>query len=306
MARGQLWAVTSFFNPAGYRRLLANYRRFHDALQVPLAAAELSFDGRWELDGHDADILVRITDGDVLWQKERLLNLLIEQLPAECEYIAWIDADVLFLDPSWPQRTLNELASAPLVQLFTTVRHLGHDGTVPPASLPSAAAVALEGQSPFRPKIKHGMAWAARRELLSRNGLYDSCVMGCGDTALLGAAYGVPEIVMSEKQMSPAQQDHYSQWATGFYSDVDGRVGAVDGEIHHLWHGDLADRRYDLREKDLAPHCFDPLTDLRLGAEGAWRWATAKPAMHALLREYFYGRSDDGKTAHPVERSLRS
>lgn len=294
--RGELWAVTSIFNPAGYRSLLSNYRRFRAALQVPLAAVELSFDGGWELADDDADLLLRIADGDVMWQKERLINLLVAKLPPECKYVAWIDADVLLLDPRWPHQAIDELASAPLVQLFSTARHLGQDGGVPPSHLPSAAAVACEGHTPFQPKIKHGMAWAARRELLERHGLYDSCVIGGGDTALLGAALGVPEVVADEKLMSAAQRDHYSRWAVGFHADVKGRVGVLAGAIHHLWHGDLKDRRYDLRHQDLAKHDFDPDSDIRPGTEGTWRWASDKPALHALLRNYFHTRQADGRT----------
>jgi hypothetical protein len=68
---GSLWVVTSFFNPAGYRRKLANFRRFRERLGTPLVAVELGFGGRFSLDRRDADILVRVQDGDVLWQKER-------------------------------------------------------------------------------------------------------------------------------------------------------------------------------------------------------------------------------------------
>lgn len=294
--QGELWCLTSIFNPAGYRSLLSNYRRFRSALQAPLAAVELSFDGGWELAEDDADLLLRIADGDVMWQKERLINILVAKLPPECEYVAWIDADVLLLDPEWSQRAVDALAYAPLVQLFSTARHLQQDGMVPPSSLPSAAAVALEGRTPFQPRIKHGMAWAARRELLERHGLYDSCVIGGGDTALLGAALGVPEVVADEKLMSAAQRDHYSCWAADFHADVSGRVGVLPGEIHHLWHGDLRDRRYDRRHEDLAQHDFDPGSDIRPGAEGAWRWASDKPALHALLRNYFHSRRADGRT----------
>lgn len=298
---GKFWCVTSIFNPAGYRSLLLNFRRFRAELQVPLAVAELSFDGRWELAERDADMLLQISGGDVMWQKERLINLLVAKLPPECEYVAWIDADVLLLSPDWPQRAVDELASAALVQLFSSVRHLGRDGSVPAAGLPSAAAVALEGETPFRPKVKHGMAWAARRELIERHGLYDSCVIGGGDTALLGAAYGVPGIVADEKLMSAAQRDHYFRWAAGFHRDVRGRVGAVAGEIHHLWHGEIKDRRYELRHEDLAQYEFDPYTDIRPSAQGPWRWASDKPAMHSLLRDYFHSRRADGQDGHLVE-----
>ncbi len=305
-----MWAITSIFNPAGYRRRLQNYRRFRAALHVPLAAVELSFTGRWELTEHDADKLVRVTDGDVLWQKERLLNLLVKQLPPECEYVAWIDADVLMQDLDWPQKAIDALTSVPLVQLFSARRDLGPDGQCQASTLRvySAVAAVREGRlssalartpvsrgNPSR-VASHGLAWAARRELLEHHGLYDSCVIGGGDTALLCAAYGLPEIV-TERWMNAAQRDHYSRWAAGFHGDVRGEVGALTGEIHHLWHGEPEDRRYRLRHCDLAPHDFDPCTDIRPGADGPWRWSSDKPELHALLRNYFRNRREDSRAA---------
>jgi len=298
-----LWVITSFFNPAEYRRRLLNYRQFRAALHVPLAAVELSFNGAWELAKHDADILIRVTDGDVMWQKERLLNLAVRKLPPDCEYVAWIDADVLMQDPDWSQQAVAALASVPLVQLFSEARALGPDGEIPELGLPSAAAFALQGDSvfgprqrgrPFGPKIKHGMAWVARRELLESHGLYDAFVIGGGDNALLGAAYGAPGTVAADKYLSAAHRDHYLSWSAGLHADVRGRVGALDGEIHYLWHGDLQDRRYGLRHEYLAQHNFDPRSDIRLGADGAWRWASDKPALHSLLRDYFRSRNEDG------------
>ena len=35
---------------------------------------ELSFDGEFELEEKDADILIQLSGGAVLWQKERLLK----------------------------------------------------------------------------------------------------------------------------------------------------------------------------------------------------------------------------------------
>ncbi len=70
-----LWAITSFFNPAGYKNRLSNYHRFRSRLNVPLVAVELSFTGRFELRDSDAEILIQISGADVMWQKERLLNI---------------------------------------------------------------------------------------------------------------------------------------------------------------------------------------------------------------------------------------
>ena len=69
-----LWAITSYFNPGGYRRRLANYRVFRERLNVPLVAIELAFGPEFELREGDAEILMQLRDGDILWQKERLLK----------------------------------------------------------------------------------------------------------------------------------------------------------------------------------------------------------------------------------------
>ena len=77
----RLWAVTSYFNPAGYHRKLPNYRTFRKQLAVPLLAVELSHSDKFELEPNDADVLVQLNGGNVMWQKERLLNVGISHLP---------------------------------------------------------------------------------------------------------------------------------------------------------------------------------------------------------------------------------
>jgi len=49
---------------------------------------ELSFDGRFELTDDDADILVQLSGGAVLWQKERLLNLALNAVPSAVKNVA--------------------------------------------------------------------------------------------------------------------------------------------------------------------------------------------------------------------------
>lgn len=70
-----LWALTTFFNPNGYERRLENYRAFRERLAVPLLALEASHRGVFQLGEDDADALVQVTCPDILWQKERLLNV---------------------------------------------------------------------------------------------------------------------------------------------------------------------------------------------------------------------------------------
>ncbi len=116
--QGELWAITSYFNPRRYRRRLANYRTFRRQLAVPLVTVEWSCDGVFELRASDADILIRRSSPDLLWQKERLLNLAVGAVPKHVERIAWLDCDVVFGRPDWWQAALQLLERVVLVQLF--------------------------------------------------------------------------------------------------------------------------------------------------------------------------------------------
>ena len=91
--------VTSYFNPMRLRRRLANYQTFRSRLDVPLVTVELAFDGQFELTSSDADHLIQLSGGDIMWQKERLLNIALEAVPDKVEDLAWIDCDLVFESP---------------------------------------------------------------------------------------------------------------------------------------------------------------------------------------------------------------
>lgn len=299
-ANGDLWAITSCFSPVRDPWRVENYRRFRAALEVPLATIEIAFDGRGDLTEDDADLYVRIHDADVLWQKERLLNLLLPRLPPSCRYVAWLDADVIMNDSGWASRAIEALSEYPLVQLFSSLCYLGRDGRQDGDLRQSVAAAVQGGAQPVAMleqvtnrtgnAASPGMGWAAPRELLERHGLYDSCIIGGGDTALACAAWGVPEVAMQLHHMNEMQRVRYGKWAACFYHDVGGKVGALEGELRHLWHGDLASRLAGSRHEQLSRHSFDPAQDIAPGAHGAWRWDSNKPSLHALLQDYFSGR----------------
>src|SRR5262245_38284590 len=93
---GALWAITAYFNPARYARRLHNYRVFRRHLSVPLLAVELAFDGDFELHERDAERLVQLRTRDVMWHKERLLNIALQRLPSTCDSVLWIDCDLVY------------------------------------------------------------------------------------------------------------------------------------------------------------------------------------------------------------------
>jgi len=308
---GRLWAITSYFNPAGYRRRFANYRAFRARLGVPLATIELSFDGNFQLAANDADVLVQIRGRDVMWQKERLLNHLLPLLPAACREVVALDCDLVFPHSDWAAQVSAALGRAALVQPFRRVWHLpegaGPDQADGRGSLAAEAlASAISGgrsadevlgrvtdRSHGAPAA--GFAWAAARDLLERHGFYDACIIGGGDTALACAAFGAWEQATRLHYLNRRQRERYFAWAETFHREVRGSVTCLDSELFHLWHGTIADRRTRRRHQGLGAFAFDPAKDLAIAKSGCWQWASDKPELHAYVRDYFFSRKEDGQ-----------
>ncbi|HYG22495.1 MAG TPA: hypothetical protein VEH04_06900 [Verrucomicrobiae bacterium] len=307
----ELWVITTYFNFVRYERRLANYRHFRKHIGAPLLTVELAKEGEFVLKEGDADILIQCSDGDVMWQKERLLNHGLSRLPESCRYVAWVDCDLLFHDPGWIERAVKELQRVPLLQPFNRVVHASREARVsrfevnPEWVAQPAMGAALAERGSFEGFMRavmrraagtpaSGMAWVARREVLERHGWYDASIIGGGDTALVCAAFNRPEIVVELHHLNARQREYYQDWALRFHNDVQERVSCISGTVLHLWHGELSDRMPQERHRGLREHQFDPQRDIALGKDGAWRWATDKPAMHRYLRRYFASRLEDG------------
>jgi hypothetical protein len=306
-----LWAITSYFNPARYRRKLQNYRAFRERLAVPLVTAELAFDG-FDLDAGDADLLVRVRGGDVLWQKERLLNLAASALPDSCDAVAWIDCDVIFDDPDWPRAVARALERAELVHVFEERHNLGRDEPLDRLASWSAPATSMSlihklraglathdelrrNNGQLERRSTTGLGWASPRRLVERHGFYDACILGGGDRVGLAAALGEFGHACESQSMNDRRARHFLGWARPYFEAVRGRVDAIPGRLFHLWHGDLVNRRYQERFRILEG--FDPYADVTLDPEGVWRWSSDKPELHAAVRAYFAKRNEDGDEA---------
>jgi hypothetical protein len=303
-----LWAITCYFNAAGYRRRLANYRVFRERLIVPLVTVELAYGDDFELDCNDAEVLVRLRGKDVLWQKERLLNIALNALPDSCRKVVWLDCDVIFQGNDWPRRTSLLLERFKVVQPFSHLYLLPHDWDPdeerPPgcelqrsapfliaSGMPVATCMGTPGRQIGCPR---GLAWAAGRDLLREHCFYDVCIIGGGDSAMLRAAYGCFDDAIRIQAMNSPQRIHYLAWAEAFHDAVRSNVGFVEGNLVHLWHGNLEHRRYGNRYQELTRFQFDPFEDIAIDNNGAWRWNTNKTEMHDCVSAYFLSRREDG------------
>lgn len=309
---GELWAVTTFYNPAGYRTKKENYDVFRARLSaagVPLLTVELAFGDRpFELSSHDAELLVQRRGGDELWQKERLINIGVRHLPAECDRVAWLDADVLLARDDWADETRRLLRQYVVVQPFSHCVRLqrGADGC-DPASLPFGSGegelfygiawgIRAKGRSSLDHYARHGhtgFAWAARRALLEQHGLYELNLLGNGDTDIAHAMYGSFDYWALDKLGPRARADLF-RWAQPFAAAVGRSVAHVEGVLTHLWHGDSAHRQYDRRLAVL--HEFDPEHHVvRADPDAPLTLSPDAPEhLRAWTKTYFSERREDG------------
>ncbi len=307
----RLWGITCYFNPVGYGRRLENYRVFRRRLTIPLVTVELSFDGAFQLRNEDADILVQIRGRDVMWQKERLLNIALERVPKNCDKIAWLDCDIVFGSEDWAEQADRALDASVVVHLFHERHDLPlhataddvHSWNAPPTSYSVVSKLAAGeaspedlflANSPLERGSTAGLAWAGRRQILEQHGLYDACILGTGDRAILCAALGKLDYGARATLMNDRARRHYLAWARPYAESVMGRVGSVRGRLFHLWHGDIEDRQYAERHSRLQAFDFDPFDDIALDPSGCWRWNSDKKALHAFVRTYFESRNEDG------------
>lgn len=319
MTNQQLWAITAYFNPCGYRRRLENYRIFHDNLHVPLVTVELSFNSNFDLHDTDADILVQLHAKDIMWQKERLLNIALQHLPQTCSKVTWVDCDILFPDKNWVGNAIAMLKDYQMVQLYKKVHHLPADFTINDnhteeliqkkdsilteysfayiqhlgSAVPANLQIRDKSFSDIQTVGSPGVCWAARKEVLLEHGFYDACIAGGGDKAIAFAALGKMRELPINRLMNEHQLKHYLEWALPFSSCINKNISFIENDVYHLWHGSFENRYYRDRHEHLAKLSFNPNKDIKKDSNGVWQWTNGKTTLHDYLKTYFSARLED-------------
>jgi hypothetical protein len=306
-----LYAITCFYNPLDYKTKLANYEKFRANL-VPglrLLTIECAFGNSDFVLGIEDCIRVRATD--VLWQKERLINIASRHVSSRCRKIVWLDCDLIFENEEWPQVTSSLLETAAVVQPFSQVVRLprgadcdaGHNERWTSFGAVYEAMPNFMVLGRFDEHGHTGFAWAARRELFDRVGLYDCCVTGSGDHVMAHAFCGDwdSSCLLKTFGEDTAHLRHFQRWCQRVYPLVRAQVKAVPGSVLHLWHGETKDRNYVLRNLELVRLGFDPDKDLAMDAGGCWKWSGEKAReLDYWAHHYFAARKEDGTMAQPA------
>jgi len=243
------------------------------------------------------------------WNKENLLNLAVQRRP-EAQYIAWIDADVIFRRPDWARATVRALQHYDVIQPWKTCLDLGPNDELITAH--TSFCHQLFHGKPLAPDCwkepywqgdggKHiyphsGYAWAMTRQAFDwLGGLFEIGGMGSGDHHIALGLAG-----LAHKSLPPGPNTAYCRevlrWGERAVRHVNHNIGYVEGIIEHLFHGRKSDRDYLGRWGMFVKHGFDPHEELKRNSFGVLEFATNKPLLRRDFDRYLMSRNEDQNT----------
>lgn len=229
-----------------------------------------------------------------VWIKENLINLAVKSFPSDWKYVAWIDADLEFLNPDWVRDTIHELESADVVQMWRTAVNLGPHGES--LKIDKSFAYMFVGSgTTWTASDKYGFwhpgyAWACTRAAFTKmGGLPDWAILGSGDRHMAMSLAG-----LGQHSCPGTIHENYMMMLKLYERGLKNfKVSWVDGTIVHFWHGSFADRRYRERWDILIKNSFDPFEDIGYTDEGLVQLTGRGKRFEKFLDDYFTGRKED-------------
>ena len=320
----ELAVVSCFFNPGGSTKRVENFRNFLLSVKksgVRCLVVELAF-GSAPFAFSEREDIIQVRTNDVLWHKERLLNIGIRKLLSDgVRKIAWLDGDIVFEDPTWPAEINERLETKNLCQVFDTISINAHESG-PPMIAPSGVKYfeesgAIYSQEPSRIRnlargmIKGGQSgfgWAARAEVLEKVLLFEHAVVGGGDKLMFAASLAKDQSdrrfqslthskytckACGHKNSSHAFTASFLDWALQWSTAVDGSVDYARLHISDMYHGKRTDRGYMARHDILYRNEFNPAEDLKSNSSNCFEWSTGKERLGGEVEAYFLSRRED-------------
>jgi GR25 family glycosyltransferase involved in LPS biosynthesis len=299
------------FNPVGFTRPVENAVRAINACSpFPVYVVELVYSDI-PLCRPMADVLrartaaasvATATSSCVLFHKENLWNLVERLVPPHFSKLLFLDADILFAEPTWYGVVSALLDTHAVVQPYRTVSLLNARGD-PYRTIPSMLALAStrakEKGNIFRsPWGAPGFGIACRRDWLHTvGGLFDAALMGGGDLLQLAAVRSGDGDVSQFPAWSKQPYAHalWHGYAARVRAAAKARPGLFDRStfaplhISHLFHGPPAGRQYASRHERMQ---FMAAEEFAKNAEGVWE-ALHVDDVNAITLPYFRDRRED-------------
>lgn len=300
-----LWIISCYYNSNSYKTKPKNFNLFVEKIEqanLNYLIVECAFKNQ-EFSLRKSKHIIQIRTQDIMWQKERLLNIAIQNLPSKCKFVAWIDCDVLFENPDWAKETCDKLKYYKVVQPFKEAIRLPKDAIYYNGigdRYQSFGYVCYKNpyivsEGRFDLHGHTGFAWAAQKSIFSQVGLYDVCIAGSADHMMAHSFVGDWNTKCVKRVIgnNPYFYNHYLKWSHDIYKKTKAKISYVEGALLHLWHGDVENRNYVIRQRTLEKFGFNPLNDISVNEVNCWKWTHENESLKIWAEDYFVLRKED-------------
>jgi len=312
MDTSKFWVIAVISNPVRFKTRYNLYRNFEKHVKNSganlLTVETQQGDRPFQVTEANNPLHLQLRTYDELWIKERMINLGVQRLPADWEYVAWIDADIEFVRKDWVVETVHQLQHYHVVQMFQECTDLGpnfepiqnHKGFAYMYHKNYFHGPQGSGNGgyyqPYKDFWHCGYAWAMRREAWDYvGGLFDTAILGAGDHHMSLAMIGKAEKSVP-KNIGKKYLNELMIWQQRAEVFIKRDMGFVNGMILHYFHGKKKDRKYVERWEIITKNNFDPDDDLKVDWQGLWQLEVNCPRQRRIrdeIRAYFRQRNED-------------
>lgn len=296
-----LYVILPFFNYCGFQRrtqlFIEFVQRIHVQPNIRIVISEATKSKEpYQLPASISGVYLHLRNEveHYMWIKENLINVAARMLPTTWKYMAWIDADITFMNENWVADTVRALQTCDVIQLFHTCVNMGPMGESMKIE-PSFMYMYKESGRPYHPQSKYGL-WhpgfahaCTRKAFVQMGGLVDFGILGSGDRHMVLALIGLVHL------SHPGNiHENYKKNLLAYQDRVKGlTVGYVHGTILHHWHGRIADRKYKERWDIIVKGSYDPNTDIDHDRNGLIHFTPNGKRLEPFIQDYFIGRQED-------------
>ena len=301
----KLYVILPFYNFAKAKRRTQLFLDFLDLYKnltmIRIIIAEATIEDEFQLPNNLRDNVymhLKYKLEAPFWCKENLINVAVSKLyfsDPNWKYVAWIDADITFLNQNWAQDTIKKLKSFHYVQLFKRIFDIDKSNKFTRTWNSFAYEFTLNREkykkSKEQFKALEGFAWSCTRWAFEKiQGLLDVNIVGGGDKFMKNAFLNQLENWILNFNMS---ENYFNllRRKQRIVQQSNLKIGFIEGNATHNWHGYRGNRKYLKRYEIL--HNFDPQLDLIRNCDGILNLNERGKRMKNEIMQYFIGRKED-------------
>lgn len=284
-------------NPVRYKSRWAQAKEFMrkiEAMGVNFFVVEATFGDRpFEITDPHNPRHIRLVSRSEVWLKESMISVAISRLPADWEYVAWVDMDIEFLNKDVFCEAWHQLQHHDVIQLFSDCIDLGPNLEVIQTHKGFCYIYLQNRIVKRRYEFAHpGYAWAATRDAIEHLGGLIEAPLGAGDHHMALSLVSKGHLSLPAG-IHPEYKKMVMDWQARAEKYIKRNIGYVPGTIFHFFGGKKKDRRYIERWDILTKNDFVPSLDLRKGSNGLLELTDRNIKLRDDIREYFRLRNED-------------